>query len=478
MNDPHENATWVYSYDRGGNILSKAKYAYTTGTLGTAAETIPYTYGDANWKDKLTAYNGTAITYDAIGNPLNDGMWTYEWQAGRQLKRMSRDGQALTFKYDHNGMRIQKVLEHDWYPETTNYTYHGKLLTHMEVEYYDFDEVKHTDKLHFFYDAQSRPVKISYNGVIYTYVHNLQGDIVGILDSTGALVVEYKYDAWGKLLSTTGSLADTLGKRNPFRYRGYIYDEESELYYLRSRYYNPVIGRFVNADVLVGKLNELFAHNSFAYCMNAPAQCKDSDGQWPSWATKLIVGAAAVLVGAAVVALTAGTASVFVPALVTGLQSAAVAGAASAATSVATEVVCTVAEGGTIKDVAENALVAARDGFADGFMVGGISAGVTMMATAPLMHSNGIGVGKTAKPNKPRVDIGYGNPKAHGYTAVNVNNNAGKSVFRIDYDPTNGLHAHYGATNALRQIHRRGAAKVVMGIIGGTTGVRRVLMEK
>ena len=92
VNDPHENATWVYSYDRGGNILSKVKYTYTTGTLGTAVETIPYTYGDSNWKDKLTAYNGTAITYDAIGNPLNDGSWTYEWAVGRQLKKMSRDG--------------------------------------------------------------------------------------------------------------------------------------------------------------------------------------------------------------------------------------------------------------------------------------------------------------------------------------------------------------------------------------------------
>ena len=308
--------------------------------------------------------------------------------------------------------------------------------------------------------------------------YNLQGDVVGLLDNSGALVVEYKYDAWGKPIATTGSMAATLGKRNPFRYRGYVYDEETELYYLRSRYYNPVVGRFVNADVLIGELNELFAHDSFTYCMNAPAQCKDSDGQWPSWATKLIVGAAAVLVGATVVALTAGTASVFVPALVTGLESAAVAGAASAATSIATEVVCTVAEGGTIKDVAENALVVARDGFADGFMIGGISAGVTMMATAPLMHSNGIGIGKTTNLDKPRVDIGYGNPRSYGYTAANVNNSAGKSVFRIDYDPHNGLHAHYGATNALRKMHRKGAGKVIMGIIGGTTGVRRGLMEK
>ena len=272
VNDPHENATWVYNYDRGGNILSKVKYAYTTGTVGTALETIPYAYGDANWKDKLTTYNGTAITYDAIGNPLNDGSWTYEWAVGRQLKKMSRDGQSLTFKYDHNGMRIQKVLEHSWYPETTNYTYHGSMLTHMEVAYTDFDEVGHVDKLHFFYDVQSRPVKVRFNGTIYTYVHNLQGDIVGILDNNSNLVVEYKYDAWGKPLSTTGSLADTLGVRNPFRYRGYVYDEESGLYYLRSRYYTAHWNRFINSD------EAFLAHNHFTYCANVPIHLKDEDG--------------------------------------------------------------------------------------------------------------------------------------------------------------------------------------------------------
>ena len=72
VNDPHENATWVYEYDLGGNILSKRKYAYTTDVPGEALETIPYVYGDANWKDKLTSYNGATITYDAIGNPLDD----------------------------------------------------------------------------------------------------------------------------------------------------------------------------------------------------------------------------------------------------------------------------------------------------------------------------------------------------------------------------------------------------------------------
>ena len=112
----------LYNYNRGGSITSKVKCAYTGDALGTVRETIPYTYGDSNWKDKLTAYNGTAITYDAIthdaiGNSLNDGSWTYEWAVGRQLKKMSHDGQSLTFKYDHNGMRIQKVLEHSGIPK-------------------------------------------------------------------------------------------------------------------------------------------------------------------------------------------------------------------------------------------------------------------------------------------------------------------------------------------------------------------------
>ena len=99
VNDPHENATWIYNYDRGGNIISKVKYAYTTGAVGTAIETIPYVYGDSNWKDKLTSYNGQTITYDATGNPLNDGTWTYTWQAGRQLKQMSAEGTSVSFKY-------------------------------------------------------------------------------------------------------------------------------------------------------------------------------------------------------------------------------------------------------------------------------------------------------------------------------------------------------------------------------------------
>ena len=297
VNDPHENATWIYNYDRGGNITSKVKYAYTTDAVGTAVETIPYVYGDSNWKDKLTCYDGQTITYDAIGNPTNDGTWTYTWQAGRQLKQMSAEGTSVSFKYDHNGMRVQKVVEQSWYPEITNYLYHNELLTYMTINYTDLNEVSQQDVMHFYYDSEKHPMKIRYNGVIYAYISNLQGDIIGLIDSNGLLVVEYKYDAWGRPLSTTGSLADTLGRRNPFRYRGYIYDEEICLYCIKTRCYNVQTCRFLLADesyILLTNAEDHNDKNLYAYCDNNPLSRKDEDGDL--WC----------LIGAAVGALISG----------------------------------------------------------------------------------------------------------------------------------------------------------------------------
>ena len=98
---------------------------------------------------------------------------------------------------------------------------------------------------------------------MYLYVHNLQGDITAIRDAAGNNVVTYSYNAWGKQMSKAGTLAATLGTLNPFRYRGYVYDEETELYYLRSKYYNPGWMRFVNSDVVYGD-------NVWSYCANQP----------------------------------------------------------------------------------------------------------------------------------------------------------------------------------------------------------------
>jgi hypothetical protein len=92
------NKTIVYSYDAGGNIINKVQYAYTTGSLGAATSTINYGYGDSNWKDKLTSYNGKTITYDQIGNPLSDGTYNYTWEEGRQLAGITGNGQTIGYK--------------------------------------------------------------------------------------------------------------------------------------------------------------------------------------------------------------------------------------------------------------------------------------------------------------------------------------------------------------------------------------------
>ena len=87
-----------------------------------------------------------------------------------------------------------------------------------------------------------------------------------------------RFDSWGKLLSTSGSLASTLGKNNPFRYRGYVFDEETGFYYLQSRYYNPEVGRFISSDVLLSTGQGVLGHNAYAYCLNNPCRLSDSEG--------------------------------------------------------------------------------------------------------------------------------------------------------------------------------------------------------
>ena len=263
--DGQEGATWEYTYDQGGNILSKKKYALGV-TSGTVSESKIFTYGNAKWRDQLTAVNGVCITYDKIGNLLNDGTWQYTWKNGRQLASMSKSGENVSFVYNENGLRVQKVATTTG---ATNYTLYGNNIHHM---------TQGSNELHFFYDAQNKPAVVVFNGTPYSYVKNQQGDIVAILDSTKNVVVRYAYDAWGRPIMKEGSLATTLGTVQPFRYRGYVYDEETELYYLRSRYCSPIIGRFVNADILTPSIWAITGSNFYAYCSNSPVAFFDPSG--------------------------------------------------------------------------------------------------------------------------------------------------------------------------------------------------------
>ena len=102
----------------------------------------------------------------------------------------------------------------------------------------------------FSYDAAGNLVAVVYKvgsgtSYIYYYLRNAQNDIVKLIDGSGNTVVEYTYDSWGKIIAVTGTLAATLGADQPFRYRGYVYDEETGWYYLQSCYYDPTTIKMV-----------------------------------------------------------------------------------------------------------------------------------------------------------------------------------------------------------------------------------------
>ncbi len=177
---------------------------------------------------------------------------------------MSDGTTTWTYSYDANGMRTGRTNSTDSY----SYTYNGSQLVQMTAG---------SDTLHFTYGA-SGPISVIWNGTTYYYVTNLQGDVVAIVNSSGTEVASYAYDAWGNLIATYGCTAGTIGYLNPLRYRGYVYDQETGLYYLNSRYHNPEMGRFINADAFNATGQGLIGNNMFAYCNNNPLIFYDPSG--------------------------------------------------------------------------------------------------------------------------------------------------------------------------------------------------------
>ena len=135
-----------------------------------------------------------------------------------------------------------------------------------------------TDSVYYYYDTSGSVIGFSLNDTFYFYGKNIQGDIKYIYDANGSIITEYCYDAWGKTLSITGSLASAVGEKNPFRYRGYYYDRETGFYYLNSRYYDPQVGRFINADGVMGANGGFLSYNLFSYCSNNPVIFSDHSG--------------------------------------------------------------------------------------------------------------------------------------------------------------------------------------------------------
>ncbi|MEF2648210.1 MAG: RHS repeat-associated core domain-containing protein, partial [Oscillospiraceae bacterium] len=269
----------TYAYDTAGNIRSITRGGTTLKSFG---------YANPSWPDLLTSVTANGMTKDILyegqsrtsdlpssGNPVtyyNGRDYHFDWSKGRQLTEAVVGGQTVKYAYDMAGVRSSKQVGDTTYTYTT---LSGKVMRQQWGN----------KSLEFVYDDGNQPFAMIYKhgsaAELYYYLVNAQGDVAAILDSSGTMVASYNYDAWGSCTVYNSSDA-AIGDLNPLRYRGYYYDAETGFYYLQSRYYDPAICRFINADTFATTdANGFLSANMFAYCENNPVGNSDSEGEFP-----------------------------------------------------------------------------------------------------------------------------------------------------------------------------------------------------
>ena len=289
--------TFLYAYDTAGNIRSITKDGTVTKSFG---------YTNPSWPDLLTSVTANGTTKDVLyegqsqtsdlpssGNPItyyNGKDYTFTWTKGRQLTEATVDGEQVSYTYDMSGVRSNKQVGDTTYTYTT---LSGKVMRQTWGD---------NNALEFVYDDGNQPFAVIYNdgstSTLYYYVLNAQGDVAAILNSSGKLAASYDYDAWGNCTvydSSAKVLTDptSIANLNPLRYRGYYYDAETGFYYLQSRYYDPAICRFINADTYLSTGQGMLGHNMFTYCGNNPVNYCDSSGRFFFTLLGAMIGAAA-----------------------------------------------------------------------------------------------------------------------------------------------------------------------------------------
>lgn len=312
--DVAQGTSTLFDYDLSGNITARHVFPYWAGCptsqlrtligIDQYCTTVSYGYSAGAWGDMLTSYGGTTISYDTIGNPTNwrNGITNVTWN-GRELNSFVKGNYTHSFEYNADGIRTQKT---NWYTGTSMAEIYHYVLdgTKIVSEYTTTSSSSTPSNVkYYFYDAAGSIAGFEYNGTTYYFQKNLQGDIIRICNASGNTVVEYTYDAWGKVTSMTGTLASTVGQANPFRYRGYYYDSETGFFYVGSRYYDPETCRFISpdtTDTLTATPKELTDKNLYAYCDNNPVMREDKDGEFWNWVIGAAVGAVVGVVGQAV----------------------------------------------------------------------------------------------------------------------------------------------------------------------------------
>ena len=285
----------AYTYNSRGFLIKEDNTSYTyddNGNMITSGNST-YKYDNLN---RLISINGDSIFYSFTnpGNPrlFKDTEYKFE---GRRLVGISEDlgvdeQQTVDYTYNSNGLIIKKVLGY-WYADdrdseeyTTKYYYDGeKLIT----------EIGPRNRLDFLYDE---------NGILYGlikdssrkyfYIRDFMSNILGLVDDSGNIVVKYKYDAYGNRISITDTSGCDLGNINPFRYKGYYYDDDAQMYYCKSRFYVPSWHRWLNSDsISYLEPKNITSLNLFTYCNNNPVMYVDENGKFPGLITAMLIGA-------------------------------------------------------------------------------------------------------------------------------------------------------------------------------------------
>ena len=309
------NKTYTYEYDSVGNVISKKTHAYTTASIpSTATTTTNFSY-DTTHPDRLTSFGGKAITYDQQGCPLTYDDKTYSWTRGKltQIAFGVDVSRAITpivpvlsskrwdYTYNGNGQRTQK--KYTYHPplgneslydyvasKTTNYTYDhsGRLVKELTTTV-SKNSGTTTSSIVYLYD-DSGIIGMVKDGTSYYFYRNIQGDVVGVYNSSGTKLVTFKYDAYG---NCTVSGDANFAQYCKIRYRGYYFDAETGLYWVQTRYYNPEWCRWISPDTL-DYLDPETTHglNLYAYCGNDPVNFTDPSGHLAFFILTAIIGAA------------------------------------------------------------------------------------------------------------------------------------------------------------------------------------------
>ena len=296
--------TYTYSYDDSGNMVYKDTRNYTTAPTNEVNMTQPISWEsfgrDGNeWGDRCAGYIGggssVAITYDEIGNPINyynGSSYTFSWENGRRLAGVVDGSSTYSYEYNQDGIRTYKNVWGTGYEYILNGT---QIMVERE---YVIGSNRTVAERRYFYDANgiissAKVYYYGYNGTTCTefdffFKTNIQGDVLAVYNASGTEVMKITYDAWGNFTDTVSTMSHPPSTEQlqalaiPFRYRGYVYDQETGFYYLNSRYYDPVMHKFLNADSTsyLGANGDLIGYNLYAYCGNNPVMNNDPLGLW------------------------------------------------------------------------------------------------------------------------------------------------------------------------------------------------------